>query len=382
MKVSILTSARSDFGLLKNLIHEIKKDKKFSVSVIASGSHFSKKFGETYREIIKDKIKIDQKIVFKSISDDVDGISKIFGKCVEKTTKILKKTNPDLLIVVGDRYEILASVISANFLKISVAHIHGGELTFGAIDDAFRHSITKMSHIHFTANKVYRQRVIQLGENPKNVHVVGGLGVDSLMNTKLLTKSELEKKYNFIFRKKNFLVCFHPETSSNVSTKKQINEILSALKELKDSLIIFTMPGADLGNKIIKKEIKKFVKINKNSFFRESLGQVNYFSFLRQVDAIIGNSSSGILEMPYFKKATLNLGNRQFGRLCSQSVINIRIKKNDILKSIKKISLPNFYKRMKNSKKFYGKGGSSKSIVKILRKLENKNLFQKEFFNI
>jgi GDP/UDP-N,N'-diacetylbacillosamine 2-epimerase (hydrolysing) len=382
MKVSILTSSRADFGLLKNLIHEIKKDKKFSVSVIASGSHFSKKFGETYREIIKDKIKIDQKIVFKSISDDVDGISQIFGKCVEKTTKILKKTNPDLLIVVGDRYEILASVISANFLKISVAHIHGGELTFGAIDDAFRHSITKMSHIHFTANKVYRQRVIQLGENPKNVHVVGGLGVDSLMKTKLLTKSELEKKYNFIFRKKNFLVCFHPETSSNVSTKKQINEILSALKELKDSLIIFTMPGADLGNKIIKKEIKKFVKINKNSFFRESLGQVNYFSFLKQVDAIIGNSSSGILEMPYFKKATLNLGNRQFGRLCSQSVINIRIKKNDILKSIKKISLPNFYKRIKNSKKFYGKGGSSKSIVKILRKLENKNLFQKKFFNI
>ena len=382
MKVSILTSSRADFGLLKNLIHEIKKDKKFSVSVIASGSHFSKKFGETYREIIKDKIKIDQKIVFKSISDDVDGISQIFGKCVEKTTKILKKTNPDLLIVVGDRYEILASVISANFLKISVAHIHGGELTFGAIDDAFRHSITKMSHIHFTANKVYRQRVIQLGENPKNVHVVGGLGVDSLMKTKLLTKSELEKKYNFIFRKKNFLVCSHPETSSNVSTKKQINEILSALKELKDSLIIFTMPGADLGNKIIKKEIKKFVKINKNSFFRESLGQVNYFSFLKQVDAIIGNSSSGILEMPYFKKATLNLGNRQFGRLCSQSVINIRIKKNDILKSIKKISLPNFYKRMKNSKKFYGKGGTSKSIIKILRKLEDKNLFQKKFFNI
>jgi len=382
MKVSILTSTRADFGLLKNFIHEIKKDKKFSVSVIASGSHFSKKFGETYREIIKDKIKIDQKIVFKSIPDDVNGISQIFGKCVEKTTKILKKNKPDLLIVVGDRYEILASVISANFLKIPVAHIHGGELTFGAIDDAFRHSITKMSHIHFTANKVYKKRVIQLGENPRNVHVVGGLGVDSLMKTKLLTKSELEKKYNFIFRKKNFLVCFHPETSSNVSTKKQINEILSALKELKDSLIIFTMPGADFENKIIKKEIKKFVKINKNSFFRESLGQVNYFSFLKQVDAIIGNSSSGILEMPYFKKATLNLGNRQFGRLCSQSVINIKIKKNDILKSLKKISLPNFYKRIKNSKKFYGKGGSSKNIVKILRKLDNKNLFQKKFFNI
>ena len=353
MKISVITSTRADFGLLKNLIFEIKKDKKFSISVIASGSHYSKKFGETYKEIIKNKINIDEKIVFKSIPDDEKGISKIFGKCVEKTTKILKKVYPDLLIVLGDRYEILASVISANILKIPVAHIHGGELTYGAIDDAFRHSITKMSHIHFTANKVYKKRVIQLGENPKNIHVVGGLGVDSLTKTKLLSKKELEKKFNFSFRKKNYLVCFHPETSSNVSPKKQINEILSALKELKETLIFFTMPGADLGNNIIKKEIKKFVKKNENSFFYESLGQVNYFSFLNQVDAIIGNSSSGILEMPYFQRATINLGIRQLGRLNSKSVINVKIKKNDILKSLKKISLPSFKKGIKKSKNFY-----------------------------
>ncbi len=382
MKINVISSTRADFGLLKNLIFEIKKNKKFSISVITSGSHYAKKFGETYKEIIKNKIKINEKIVFKKIPDNENGISKIFGKCLTETTKILKKTKPDLLIVVGDRYEILASVISANLLKTPVAHIHGGELTFGAMDDAFRHSITKMSHIHFTANKVYKKRVIQLGENPKNVHVVGGLGVDSLIKTDFLTRDELEKKYSFSFKKRNFLVCFHPETSSDISSKKQITEILSALEELKDSLIIFTMPGADLGNSIIKKEIKKFIRVNKNTLFIESFGQVDFFSLLKQVNAIIGNSSSGILEMPYFQKATINLGDRQLGRLNSRSVLNSPIKKNDILKSVKKIFLPSFNKKIKKNEKFYGKGGASKKIVKILKNLDTKNLFQKKFFNI
>lgn len=381
MKISIITSTRADFGLLKNLIFEIKKNKNFSISVIASGSHFSKQFGETYKEIIKHKIKINKKIIFKSIPDDENGVSKVFGECVKKSSKILKKIRPDLLIVLGDRYEILASVISANFLKIPVAHIHGGELTFGAIDDAFRHSITKMSHIHFTANDVYRKRVIQLGENPKNVFVVGGLGVDSLFKTKFLTKKELENKYNLKFKKKNLIVCFHSETSNNHSSKKQIKEILSAIKTLKDTLIIFTMPGADIGNNIIKKEIKKFTKKNANSIFFESLGQVNYFSFLRQVDAIIGNSSSGILEMPYLQKATVNLGSRQMGRLHSKSIINVEINKRDILKSFKKIYSKGFKKSIKKSKKFYGDGRASVQIVKILKNIKLKNLFQKKFFD-
>lgn len=382
MKISFITSTRADFGLLKNLILEAKKNKRFKVSVIASGTHFCSKFGKTFKEIEKNKIRINQRIVFKSIPDTEIGISKIFGKCVEKTTNILKKNYPDLLIVLGDRYEILASVISANILKIPVAHIHGGELTFGAIDDAFRHSITKMSHVHFTANPIYRKRVIQLGENPKNVHVVGGLGIDSLKKTKLLSKKELEKKFNFKFKKKNFIVCFHPETSSKISPKKQISEVLSAFKKLEDTLIIFTMPGADLGNYIIKKEIKKFVKTNKDSFFYKSLGQKNYFSLLGQVDAIIGNSSSGILEMPYFQKATINLGTRQLGRLSSKSIINVGIKKKEIEKSLKKISSPGFKKIIKKSKKFYGKEGAPLRILKVLKNLNTQNLFQKRFFNI
>ena len=201
MRISIITSSRADFGLLKNLILEIKKEKKFLTSIIASGSHFTKQFGNSSKEIIKNKIKIDKKILFKTISDNENSLSKIFGKCVENSTKIFKSLRPDLLIVLGDRYEILASVISANFLKIPVAHIHGGELTYGAIDDAFRHSITKMSHVHFTAHQIYKKRVIQLGENPKNVHVVGGLGIESIKKTKFLSKMELEKKYKLSFKK-------------------------------------------------------------------------------------------------------------------------------------------------------------------------------------
>ena len=382
MKISILTSTRADFGLLKNLIHELNKNKKFSISVIASGSHYAKKYGETYKEIVKNKININEKIVFKSILDNEYGISKTFAQCVEKSTKILKKISPDLFIVLGDRYEVLASVISANILQIPVGHIHGGELTYGSADDGFRHSITKMSHIHFTAHKIYKDRVIQLGENPKKTFVVGGLGVDSLKKTKLLSRKDLEKKFNIKFKKKNYLVCFHPETSKKNSPKRQINEILSALKKIKETCIFFTMPGADLGNSLIEKEIKKFTSLNKNCFFYKSLGQVNYFSFLNQMNAIIGNSSSGILEMPYFRKATINLGDRQLGRLHSKSIINIPIRRKDILNSLKKIYSPSFKNMIKKEKSPYGNGGASVRIVEILKKIKTDNLFQKKFYNI
>ncbi len=382
MKISILTSTRADFGLLKNLIHELNKNKKFSISVIASGSHYAKKYGETYKEIVKNKININEKIVFKSILDNEYGISKTFAQCVEKSTKILKKISPDLFIVLGDRYEVLASVISANILQIPVGHIHGGELTYGSADDGFRHSITKMSHIHFTAHKIYKDRVIQLGENPKKTFVVGGLGVDSLKKTKLLSRKDLEKKFNIKFKKKNYLVCFHPETSKKNSPKRQINEILSALKKIKETCIFFTMPGADLGNSLIEKEIKKFTSLNKNCFFYKSLGQVNYFSFLNQMNAIIGNSSSGILEMPYFRKATINLGDRQLGRLHSKSIINIPVRRKDILNSLKKIYSPSFKNMIKKEKSPYGNGGASVRIVEILKKIKTDNLFQKKFYNI
>ena len=382
MKIYIITSTRADFGLLKNLIFKIKKNKNFILKVIASGTHFSKKYGYTYDEIKESKIQIYRKIICKFNSDNSEGISQVISKCITESSKIFKTFRPDIVIVLGDRYEILASAISAHLSRIPVAHIHGGEVTHGVIDDAFRHSITKMSHIHFAANAIYKKRIIQLGESPKNVYVVGGLGVDSISKTNLLKKSELEKKFNLKFNKTNFLVNFHPETLNKNLAKKQIRELLSAFSELKNTGLIFTIPGPDLENEIVVKLIKKFTLKHKNAYFFKSLGQVNYFSFLNQVDGMIGNSSSGLLEMPYFKKGTINIGTRQSGRLFAKSVINIEIKKSKIIQAVKKLLSNNFQKNIRNNINPYGNPGASDKIIKILKKIKVKKIINKKFFDI
>ena len=382
MKIYIITSTRADFGLLKNLIFKIKKNKNFILKVIASGTHFSKKYGYTYDEIKESKIQIYRKIICKFNSDNSEGISQVISKCITESSKIFKTFRPDMVIVLGDRYEILASTISAHLSRIPVAHIHGGEVTHGVIDDAFRHSITKMSHIHFVANAIYKKRVVQLGESPKNVYVVGGLGVDSISKTNLLKKSELEKKFNLKFNKTNFLVNFHPETLNKNLAKKQIRELLSAFSELKNTGLIFTIPGPDLENEIVVKLIKKFTLKHKNAYFFKSLGQVNYFSFLNQVDGMIGNSSSGLLEMPYFKKGTINIGTRQSGRLFSKNVINIKIKKSKIIQAVKKLLSNNFQKNIRNNINPYGNPGASDKIIKILKKIKVKKIINKKFFDI
>ena len=382
MKICIITSNRADFGLLKNLIFKIEKNKNFILKVIASGTHFSKKYGYTYDEIKESKIQIYRKIICKFNSDNSEGISQVISKCITESSKIFKTFRPDIIIVLGDRYEILASTISAHLSRIPVAHIHGGEVTHGVIDDAFRHSITKMSHIHFVANAIYKKRIIQLGESPKNIYVVGGLGADSISKTNLLTKKELEKKFSFKFKNKNFLVNFHPETLNKNLAKKQIRELLSTFSELKNTSLIFTMPGPDLENEIVVKLIKKFTLKHKNAYFFKSLGQVNYFSFLNQVDGMIGNSSSGLLEMPYFKKGTINIGTRQSGRLFAKSVINIKIKKSKIIQAVKKLLSNNFQKNIRNNINPYGNPGASDKIIKILKKIKVKKIINKKFFDI
>tara|TARA_Y100000590_G_C15607184_1_gene972407 strand:+ start:135 stop:1295 length:1161 start_codon:yes stop_codon:yes gene_type:complete len=382
MKICIITSTRADFGLLKNLIFKIKKNKKFKLKVIASGTHFSKKYGYTYNEIKDTKIKVDEKIICKFNSDNSQDISKVMSKCILDTSKLLKKLKPNLLIVLGDRYEILASTISSSLCRIPVAHIHGGEVTNGAIDDAFRHSITKMSHIHFVANIIYKERVIQLGENPKNVHIVGGLGVDSIAETNLISKAQLEKKLKINLNKKSFLINFHPETANKNTAQKHIKELLSALKTLKTVNLIFTMPGADLENRIIVDSIKKFCKNKKNTYFFKSLGQIKYFSLLKYIDAMIGNSSSGILEMPFFKKGTINIGDRQSGRVLSNSIINVKMRKNSIILAINKLFSKNFKRKIVNNNFLYGRPGASKKIVKILEKINLNNIRKKRFFDL
>jgi GDP/UDP-N,N'-diacetylbacillosamine 2-epimerase (hydrolysing) len=381
MKVCIATTSRSDFGLIKNLICELKKNY-FKVIVIAGGSHYSKKFGNTFAEIKDSGISISKKIYSKTNSDSEKNIGYILSTHINSAVKIFKDLKPDLLIVLGDRHEIFAITIAAHISKVPIAHIHGGEITSGVVDDAFRHSITKMSQIHFAANKIYRKRIIQLGESPKNVFSVGGLGVDSINKIKLISRNDLEEILKIKFNEKNLLISFHPETLKKNETKIQIQELIKALSGLKGTTIIFTSPGLDLEHKIIINKIKIFIKRKKNAYYFPSLGQINYFSILNTVDAIVGNSSSGILEMPTFKKATINIGDRQEGRLKSISVIDCKIKKNEIINSLKMIYSEAFKNKIKKSINPYGPYGASVKIVKILKKINLKKILIKKFYDI
>jgi GDP/UDP-N,N'-diacetylbacillosamine 2-epimerase (hydrolysing) len=379
--ILVITTTRADFGLLKNLIKSLKKNK-FNCKVLASGTHFSKYYGYTSNEIKSENIKIDFKLKQEIITKNSIGISKIISQFIKQVTKILNKSNPDLVVLLGDRYEIFGAAVAAHISRIPIAHIHGGELTNGVIDDAFRHSITKMSQLHFVSNKIYRKRVIQLGENPETVHTVGGMGVESIKNTKLLSQKKIEKKLKIKFLKKNLLINFHPETLRKGEAKYQVKELINALKTLKNTCLIFTMPGAEVENKLIVGEIRKFVKNNNNSYYFRSLGQQNFFSILKIVDAMVGNSSSGLLEMPTFKKATLNLGDRQSGRLKSESVLDTNIKKKDIIKSINRIYSKKFKIKIKNSFNPYGNGGASEKIIKVLKENKRKNFIIKKFYDI
>ena len=382
MKICFVTSTRADFGLLKNVILKLKREKKFSTKLIASGTHFSKKFGSTFEEINQNKISIDNRININNILYSPESVTNTMAKCLSESNKIFKKMRPDLLIVLGDRYEILAFALSAYILRIPIAHIHGGEVTKGVLDDAFRHSITKLSHFHFVANNTYKKRVIQLGENSKHVHVVGGLGADSIFQTKFLTKKEIEKKYKIKLKKNYFLVNIQPEAVSKNKIKKNTKILLSAIKSKRDANFIFTFPGADVGNDVIIQEINKFVKKNNNFFLFKSLGQKNYFSFLKYSSGMIGNSSSGLLEMPYFRKGTINIGERQAGRLYSKSVINVKFNKIEIQKTIEKLLTKKFLRKIQQINSPYGRPGASTKIVRILKRKKIRNIYKKEFFDI
>jgi GDP/UDP-N,N'-diacetylbacillosamine 2-epimerase (hydrolysing) len=382
MKIFLVTSTRADFGLLKNLVFEFKKNSYFDLKIIATGTHFSKEFGNTYKEIKSLKIKLYKKIIINSEFNNSIDISFVISKNLTEITKIFSKSKPDLMIILGDRYEMLAAAIASHISGVPIAHIHGGEVTIGTVDEAFRHSITKMSQIHFVSNKIYKNRVVQLGENPRNVFVTGGLGVDSIKNTKLLNKKEIENRLGINFCKKNIIVNFHPETLNKTKVKTQLYELLKALKTLKDTCFIFTGPGADPENIIIKRIIKKFINKEHNAYYFNSLGQKNYLSILKLVDCMIGNSSSGLLEMPTFRKASINLGIRQKGRIKSRSVIDSKIKKIDIIKSIKKVYSKKFIQILKKSKNPNGFPGASKKIVNIIKKYKLRNILNKEFYDI
>ena len=382
-KICVVTGTRAEYGLLRWLMDGINKSKKLELQIIATGMHLSPEFGLTYQEIENDGFKIDKKIEMLLSADTPSSISKSTGLGLIGFADTFYELNPDIVIVLGDRYEVLAASLAAMFANIPIAHIHGGETTAGAFDEAIRHSITKMAWWHFVGAGEYEKRVIQLGENPGRVFNVGGLGVDAIKKTNLLSKDELMIKTGIKFDKKNLLITYHPVTLENKTSQQDFKSLLDVLSEIKDIYLIFTMPNADSDGRIIKQMIENFInKHPKNSISFTSMGSLNYLSTLQYIDGVIGNSSSGLAEAPTFKIGTINIGDRQKGRLKSESVIECDPTKKSIKLAIDKLYDHKFQKDLHSVQNPYGDGDAIEKIMSILSNKPIPEDMKKDFYDL
>jgi GDP/UDP-N,N'-diacetylbacillosamine 2-epimerase (hydrolysing) len=381
-KICIVTGSRADYGILRGLMQKIDDEQSLELQLVVSGMHLLDQYGSTYEEIQEDGFQISFKVEDYSDSQFSQDASDAVSKGISGCTDAFKQLQPDLVLLLGDRFEVFAAAISAYILNIPIAHLHGGETTVGAFDEGFRHSITKLSCLHFVASEQYRNRVIQLGEHPSRVHLVGGLGVDAISNTRLLSKSDLEIALGIKFCNKSLLVTFHPVTLEPNTSKQQMSELLAALGELEETTIIFTMPNADPGSTEISQLIHEFVLEHINSKVFTSMGQQKYFSCISNVDGVVGNSSSGLTEVPTFKKGTINIGDRQLGRLQAASVINCAPNKKDILESLSILYSYEFQRSLVSSASPYGERGATVRILEILKKIDLSFVVKKSFYDL
>ena len=381
-KICVATGTRAEYGLLYWLMKEIEAYKDLELQIIATGMHLSPEFGLTYKEIEKD-FKIDKKIEMLLSSDTPIGISKSMGLAQISFAEAYDELKPDIVVVLGDRYEIFSAVSVAMIARIPIAHLHGGETTEGAFDESIRHSITKMSHLHFTATEEYRKRVIQLGEDPKRVFNVGGMGIENIKRLQLLSKEDFEKSIGFRLNQKNILVTFHPVTLEKSTAKDQFKELLEAIDELSETNIIFTKANSDTDGRIINQMIDEYVAKNSDKAVAfTSLGQLRYLSALQFMDAVVGNSSSGLAEAPTFKIGTINIGDRQKGRIKAKSVIDCQPNKQYIQRAFEKLYSNEFQESLKRVKNPYGDGMASKKIVDVLKNVEFSGILKKSFYDI
>lgn len=381
-KVCVVTGTRAEYGLLRWVMEGIKNSTILKLQIVATGMHLSPEFGMTVEAVEADGFFVDKKVEILLSSDTSVGVTKSMGLGLIGFADALEDLKPDIVVLLGDRFEIFAAAAAAMIACVPIAHIHGGELTEGAFDDAIRHSITKMSHIHFVAAEEYRNRVIQLGEDPSRVFRVGGLGVDSIHRLELLTKDELEKQLDLKLSEKNLLITFHPVTLENNSASQQMAELQLALSEFPDLSLIFTMPNADTDSRVLFKQINKFCAARPNAYAFTSLGQLRYFSCIEHVDAVVGNSSSGIAEVPSFKKATVNIGDRQRGRLSASSVLHCKPDSESIGTTIRHALAPDFQNQLDRTVNPYGEGGASEQIVAQLEIMPLSDVLKKSFYEI
>ena len=380
-KICVVTGSRAEYGILRNLMAAIKADPELQLQVIATNQHLSKLQGETYKEIERDGFTIDYKVYMADdeAPDNANTTAKSISRGVSGFADAFDALHPDLLLILGDRYEMLAVASTALIYKIPIAHLHGGEITEGAFDDAIRHAISKMSHLHFTSTEAYRNRVIQLGEQPERVFNVGALGVENVMKNDFMSKEEIESSLNFQLTDKCLLCTYHPVTLSNMSSEVQVLNLLKALDYYKDYHIIFTYSNSDTNSQIIIKRIQEYVDRNKGRcMFIPSLGQRRYFSAFKYMTAVLGNSSSGIIEVPSFGIPTLDIGDRQKGRIAADCVIHCGYSIEEIKEGLEKVvNYPS--KAIDNH---YYKEGTCEAIFNIIKNYPLENLVQKSFYDL
>jgi UDP-N-acetylglucosamine 2-epimerase (non-hydrolysing)/GDP/UDP-N,N'-diacetylbacillosamine 2-epimerase (hydrolysing) len=382
-KICIVTGTRAEYGLFYWLMKEINGDDSLDLQILVTGSHLAPKFGNTVDLIKEDGFCIQESINIEVGDDTQVGVSRSMGLAVIGIGEAFERLKPDVVVVLGDRYEVLAASSAATIARIPIAHIHGGEITEGAIDDAMRHAITKMSHLHFTAAGSYRDRVIQLGEMPERVFVVGAPGLDNIDKLELFDLPSLESELGISSDAPFFLVTLHPTTLGAGKPDLEAKKMLDALDSFLEHHIVFTGVNADPGSNKITNLLYDYSKKNKNRVsFYPSLGQTRYFSAMKYSAAVIGNSSSGIIEAPVMKTPTINIGDRQKGRLRSESIIDCKARKNEIIAAIKQAISPDFQKRFEKMELPYGSGGAAVKIKKLLKSVDLNSLRWKSFHNI
>jgi len=381
-KICVVTGARADYGLLRWVMEGVRLDPILKLQIIATGAHLSPDFGLTFRDIEADEFIIDRKLDILTADNTVVGVTKAIGRGIVSFADAFSELKPDIVLLLGDRFEILAAATAALIAGLPIAHLHGGEITEGAFDDAIRHAVTKMSHLHFVAAEPYRKRVIQLGEDPKRVHLTGGLGVDAINKIHLLDREALEKSLDFKFGKKNLLITFHPVTLEKNTASLQMAELLKALDSLADTHFIITMPNADPGSGELILMINDFTDSRLHARAYSSLGQLRYLSCINQVDGVIGNSSSGIAEVPSFRKGTINIGDRQLGRLKANSVIDCTPDCDSIKAAITTLYSPAFQASLMNVRNPYGEGDASQKVIDVLKHCDLSGITKKSFYNL
>lgn len=384
-RIGIMTGTRAEYGLLKPLMQEINKDNDLELYLIVSGMHLSPEFGMTYQEIEEDGFEINAKVEMLLSSDSPAGISKSIGLGVIGFADEFQRADLDMLILLGDRYEALSAAISAMVMRIPIAHLHGGELTEGAIDEGIRHSITKMSYLHFTSTEQYRSRVIQLGENPERVFYVGALGVENIKKINLMTKEELEKSIHFEIDENTVVVTYHPVTLENNTVEEQFLNLLKVLDRNPKIRMIFTKANADTNGRIVNELIDKYAAQNsERACAFMSLGQKRYLSALKYCRIVIGNSSSGIIEAPSFGKPIINIGDRQKGRICADSVINCGYTQQEIQQAMETALTEEFENKARNCRNPYEKENTAANIISVIKDylLNDKIKLKKGFYDI